>query len=110
MSTPLSTHRNILYAAINEHLTIDQSLEVRRDARCQRWVSNEKTKLDVPIEGGLREVRRGDEDRLVTRHDRLRVKDTCRAREIERSGVVEDPRPRRARPIGTPEAIRELPH
>ena len=60
-----------------ENLAVDQTLEVCGDARCERMVVGENTKLDVLIPRRVGEIGRRDEHGLAIRYDRFRM-ENCR--------------------------------
>lgn len=90
-----------------EQFSVDECLEIAHGAHGKRWITNEKAKFEVPIEGGLGEIGGSDEQVSIVRYDRLRVKNARWTFRIERTRIVEDGRAHRAGPVRLPESIRE---
>ena len=89
---------------------VDQPSEVARHAAGQCPITQEKPHLDIPVESGLGEVGRGDEDRLVVGDSGLGMEDAGRAVRVQRPRVIKDPGSGRPRPVCAPEAISESTH
>ena len=62
-----------------QYFSVDQSPKVARHAGGQRPIANQDPELDVAVEGGIGEVRRGHEDRLAVRDHCLGVEHSRRA-------------------------------
>ena len=81
-----------------------------RHAGGERSVADHDAELDVAVEGGVGEVRRGREDRLAVRDHSRCVEHAGGTVELDRPGVVVDAGPRLAGLVRGPELIGESAH
>ena len=92
-----------------EAAVVDQGVEVPDHRSRERPVPDQQADLDVPVEGGLGQVGRSDEDRGAVGDDHLGVEHPRRRARPEGARVVEDPRSPDPRPLLVPETVRETP-